>query len=103
MKNSIEVVSMIKFITVNVPIEVQSFKCAAKIQIVIDDKGEILDKEFMDFTKVEFMGLPVKGFCTFRKKMEVEFGVDIMKLVEDQIDTILTDEVCKTILADSKF
>ena len=101
MKNEIKVVSMIKFISVEFPIEVQSFKCNAEIQLVVNEKGEMLDKEFMDFRNAEFMGLPVDDFCTFRKKMRVEFGVNIMKLVEDQVDLVLTDKVCKRIISEN--
>jgi hypothetical protein len=101
MKNEIKVVGMIKFITVEFPIEVQSFKCNAEVQLVVNDEGEMLDKEFMDFRDANFMGLPVDDFCMFRKKMRQEFGVNIMKLVEDQIDLILTDKVCKKILSEN--
>jgi hypothetical protein len=101
MKNEIKVVSKIKFITVEFPIEVQSFKCTAEIQLVVGEDSELLEREFMDFRNAEFMGLPVDDFCTFRKKMRVEFGVNIMKLVEDQIDLILTDKVCKRIISEN--
>ena len=99
MKNSIEVVSTIKFINVQFPIEVQSFKCTAEIQLVVGAGSELLDKEFTDFTNAEFMGLPVDDFCTFRKKMREDFGVNIMKLVEDAIEDTLSPEVCKLIIS----
>jgi hypothetical protein len=101
MKNSIEVVSTIKFINVQFPIEVQSFKCTAEIQLVVGAGSELLDKEFTDFTNAEFMGLPVDDFCTFRKKMRVDFGVNIMKLIEGAIEDTLSPEVCKLIISEN--
>ena len=101
MKNEIKVLSKIKFISVEFPIEVQSFKCTAEIQLVAGEDGELLDTEFMDFRDAEFMGLPVDSFTTFRKKMRVEFGVNIMKLVEDEIENILTEKVCKKIISEN--
>ena len=103
MKKSFKIVSMIKFITVQLPIEVQSFKCTAEIQLVINDEGEMLDKEFMDFTNAQFMGLPVDDFCTFRKKMREGFGVNIMTLIEGVIEDTLSPEVCKLIISQNKF
>ena len=102
MKNEIKVVSKIKFITVEFPIEVQSLKCKAEVQLVIGEDSELLEKEFMDFRNAEFMGLPVDDFCTFRKKMRVDFGVNIMKLIEDQIEEVLSPEVCKRIISENK-
>ena len=101
MKNSIEVVSKIKFITVQFPIEVPSFKCIAQIQLVVGEDSKLLDKEFVDFTNAEFMGLPVDDFCTFRKKMRVNFGVNVMKLIEDAIEDTLSPEVCKLIISEN--
>ena len=101
MKNSIEVVSTIKFINVQFPIEVQSFKCTAEIQLVVGAGSELLDKEFTDFTNAEFMGLPVDDFCTFRKKMREDFGVNIMKLIEGAIEDTLSPEVCKLIISEN--
>ena len=101
MKNSIEVVSTIKFINVQFPIEVQSFKCTAEIQLVVGAGSELLDKEFTDFTNAEFMGLPVDDFYTFRKKMREDFGVNIMKLIEGAIEDTLSPEVCKLIISEN--
>jgi len=101
MKNEIKVLSKIKFISVEFPIEVQSFNCTAEVQLVVGEDGELLEREFMDFRNANFMGLPVDDFCTFRKKMRVEFGVNIMKLVEDEIEKILTDKVCKKIISEN--
>ena len=101
MKNEIKVLSKIKFISVEFPIEVQSFKCTTEVQLVIGENGELLDREFMDFRNVEFMGLPVDSFTTFRKKMREDFGVNIMKLVEDEIENILTEKVCKKIISEN--
>ena len=103
MKNSFEVTSMIKFINVEVTIEVQSFKCIAEVQLVVGENSDLLDKEFTDFRNGEFMGLPVTSITTFRKQMRENFGIDIKKLIDDQIETILTDKVCKKIVAENKF
>ena len=101
MKNQVKVVSKIKFITFEFPIEVKSFKCTAEIQLVVGGDSELLEKEFMDFRNAEFMELPVDDFCTFRKKMRVEFGINIMKLIEDAIEDVLSPEVCKLIISEN--
>jgi hypothetical protein len=101
MKNSFEVTSTIKFITVEVSIEVQSFKCIAEVQLVIGENSQLLDKELLDCRKGEFMGLPVESMNTFKKQMKENFGVDIFKIIYDQMETILTDKVCKKIIAEN--
>jgi hypothetical protein len=101
MKNSFEVTSTIKFITVEVSIEVQSFKCIAEVQLVIGENSQLLDKELLDYRKGEFMGLPVESMSTFKKQMKENFGVDIFKIIYDQMETILTDKVCKKIIAEN--
>lgn len=103
MKNSFEVTSMIKFINVEVSVEVQSFKCIAEIQLVVGENSDLLDKDFIDYRNAEFMGLPVTSITTFRKQMRENFGIDINKLIDDQIESILTDEVCKKIITENKF
>ena len=103
MKNSFEVTSMIKFINVEVSVEVQSFKCIAEVQLVVGENSDLLDKEFIDYRNAEFMGLPVASLLTFREQMKVNFGIDIKKLINDQIESILTDKVCKKIIAENKF
>ena len=103
MKNSFEVTSMIKFINVEVSIEVQSFKCIAEVQLVVGEGSELLDKELTDYREGEFMGLPVDSINTFRKQMKENFGIDVKKLINDQVDIILTDKVCNKIIADNKF
>ena len=103
MKNQVKVTSSIKFITVEFPIEVQSLKCKAEIQLVVGEKGDLLEKEFMDFRNAEFMGLPVEDFSTFRKKMREDFGVNIMNLMQDQIEEVLSAEVCKKIISENKY
>lgn len=103
MKNSFEVTSMIKFINVEVSVEVQSFKCIAEVQLVVGENSDLLDKELTDYRKGEFMGLPVDNISTFRKQMKDNFGVDIKKLIYDQVEEILTDKVCKKIIAENKY
>jgi len=103
MKNSFEVTSMIKFINVEVSIEVQSFKCIAEVQLVVGENSDLLDKELTDFRNGEFMGLPVTNISTFRDQMKENFGINIKKLITDQVEEILTDKVCKKIIADNKF
>jgi|LauGreDrversion4_1035100.scaffolds.fasta_scaffold916321_1 hypothetical protein len=101
MKNSFEVTSVIKFINVEVSIEVQSFKCIAEVQLVIGENSNLLDRELIDYRKGEFMGLPVDSMHTFRKQMKDNFGVDVNKLIYDQMESILTDKVCKKIIAEN--
>jgi len=103
MKNSFEVTSMNKFINVEVSIEVQSFKCIAEVQLVVGENSDLLDKELTDFRNGEFMGLPVTNISTFRDQMKENFGINIKKLITDQVESILTDKVCKKIIADNKF
>jgi hypothetical protein len=101
MKNSFEVTGVIKFINVEVSIEVQSFKCIADVQLVIGEDSKLLDRELLDYRKGEFMGLPVESLSTFKKQMKENFGVDIYKLIYDQMESILTDKVCKKIIAEN--
>jgi hypothetical protein len=101
MKNSFEVTGVIKFINVEVSIEVQSFKCIADVQLVIGENSNLLDRELIDYRKGEFMGLPVESLSTFKKQMKENFGIDIYKLIYDQMENILTDKVCKKIIADN--
>jgi hypothetical protein len=101
MKNSFEVTGVIKFINVEVSIEVQSFKCIADVQLVIGEDSKLLDRELLDYRKGEFMGLPVESLSTFKKQMKENFGIDIYKLIYDQMESILTDKVCKKIIAEN--
>jgi hypothetical protein len=101
MKSEIKVLSKIKFISVEFPIEVQSFKCTAEIQLVVGEDGELLKREYKDFRNVEFMGLPVDSFFTFRIKMREDFGVNIMTGIEDAVEKILTEKVCKKIISEN--
>ena len=101
MKNSFEVTSVIKFISVEVSIEVQSFKCIAEVQLVVGENSKLLDRELLDYRKAEFMGLPVDNMHTFKKQMKENFGIDIFRLIYDQMESILTDKVCKKIIAEN--
>ena len=103
MKKSFEVISSIKFINVEVNIEVQSFKCIAEVQLVVGEGSELLDREFIDYRKGQFMGLPIDDFRTFRTNMQDNFGVNVNKLIKDQVEVVLSDSVCKKIIAENKF
>jgi L-cysteine desulfidase len=49
------------------------------------------------------MGMPVTSFSTFKKQMSDNFGIDINKMVYNQIEEILTNDVCNKIIKDNKF
>lgn len=75
-----------------IPIEVGSVKLDAVIGAFVYRNS--VDFDYQDDENITYMGLPVKGYQEWKKLREHlrEFGIDIDKLLKDEVDKVLTKD-----------
>lgn len=90
--------------TVKIPVEVQSLKCTAVLNIFAgknkpeeaETNGKyFVDMDIADYENIIFMGLPVvndyKSVDKLRKHLS-DFGVNLDRLIDDEINKVYSKE-----------
>ena len=63
-------------------------------QVIISNKHNNIDIDFMDIENIKFNGIAIEGYENWKKfkKMNLEFGLDYDKALNEKFDEIFTKE-----------
>jgi hypothetical protein len=85
-----------KLIMLNYSTDVQVGHLTATLvaQVTLSDKHIDIDIDFIDIENIKFNGIAIEGYENWKKfkKMNLEFGLDYDKALNEKFDEIFTKE-----------